>query len=148
MSASHHSLGQMAPSRSFSLTPGRSAVDSGSTAAKPAQMYVRVDAQLLDEDAETELLSADFIKKYIQYAKTTSAPQMSEAAATKISQAYATLRGKVEEYRTLPVTARTLEMGETALHLPSQTLVCATTPNCCSRPIATLCGACRAADAH
>jgi len=35
---------------------------------------------------------------------------MSEAAAAKISQAYATLRSKVDEYqRTLPVTARTLE---------------------------------------
>ncbi|KAL1495133.1 hypothetical protein AB1Y20_016999 [Prymnesium parvum] len=99
---------------------GMSAVDS-STSAKAAQMFVRVDAQLLEQacgrgreteevDAETELLSADFIKKYIQYAKTTTAPQMSEAAAAKISQAYAALRTKVDEYqRTLPVTARTLE---------------------------------------
>lgn len=46
------------------------------------------------QDAETEILSADFIKKYIEYAKATTTPQMSEAAATKISQAYATLRTK------------------------------------------------------
>ena len=95
-----HSLRRTAPPPAM---VGMSAVEGGSTAAKAAQMYIRVDAQLLDEDAETEILSADFIKKYIQYAKTTSFPQMSEAAATKISQAYATLRGKVEEYRTLPV---------------------------------------------
>ena len=103
-----HSLRRTAPPPAM---VGMSAAEAGtSTAAKAAQMYVRVDAQLLEEDAETEILSADFIKKYIQYAKTTSAPQMSEAAAEKISQAYATLRSKVDEYqRTLPVTARTLE---------------------------------------
>lgn len=96
-----HSLRKTSPTPAM---VGMSAVDSGSTASKSAQMFVRVDAQLLDDDADAQMLSAEFIKKYIQYAKTTSAPQMSEAAATKISQAYATLRGKVEEYRTLPVS--------------------------------------------
>ena len=85
--------------------------DSGSTAARAAQMFIRVDAQLVAEDAETEILSADFIKKYIQYAKTTTAPQMSEEAASKISQAYATLRGKNEEYRTLPVSSESRACG-------------------------------------
>ena len=57
------------------------------------------------------LLSTEFIKKYIQYAKTKVSPAMGEEAAAKISAAYADLRsrGKENAGRTLPITARTLE---------------------------------------
>ena len=49
-------------------------------------MFTRVDASLLGADDSTEILSADFIKKYIQFAKSTTAPQMTEDAAAKIAQ--------------------------------------------------------------
>ena len=66
------------------------------------------------DGADARLLSTEFVKKYIQYAKQKLTPSLSEDAANHISEAYADLRARVsaserDRARTLPITARTLE---------------------------------------
>jgi len=59
-------------------------------------------------EAPPELLSADFLKKYVRYAKSVISPAMTEGACEQIATAYVELRQK-QCSRTLPVTARQLE---------------------------------------
>lgn len=56
-----------------------------------------------------KLLSMDFCKKFILYAKARCHPRLSEQAASYIATSYSRLRSKEEDSKTLPVTARTLE---------------------------------------
>ena len=62
-------------------------------------------------DTDHEMLTLEFIKKYIQYAKTKS-PILNEDACDFLSEAYSSLRQKGEdkkEIRKTPITVRTLE---------------------------------------
>jgi DNA replication licensing factor MCM3 len=54
------------------------------------------------------LLTINFVKKYIHYAKNRLKPQLTDPAREIIADNYATLRSK-QNARTLPVTARSLE---------------------------------------
>ncbi|KAF8632620.1 hypothetical protein AX15_001822 [Amanita polypyramis BW_CC] len=59
-----------------------------------------------------EILSIAFVKKYIQYAKSKSAPALTQGASEHIVQAYSNLRNEDMERnqrKTSPLTARTLE---------------------------------------
>ncbi|KAJ7630534.1 MCM2/3/5 family-domain-containing protein [Roridomyces roridus] len=61
---------------------------------------------------QQQIFTIAFIKKYIQYAKSKTAPTLTKGAADYIVQVYATLRNEVMEgnrKRTSPLTARTLE---------------------------------------
>ncbi|KAJ3416784.1 MCM DNA helicase complex subunit [Chytridiales sp. JEL 0842] len=62
---------------------------------------------------KVELLSLGFLKKYIHYAKTHIQPVLTEEASKNICEIYGKLRierdGREEKYRTVPITARTLE---------------------------------------
>ena len=86
-----------------------------SAVAQPAPMHTRaLHASPNDDEAHGRMLSVEFVKKYIQYAKQKHSPSLSEEAANKISTAYADLRARVsgsdtDRARTLPITARTLE---------------------------------------
>ena len=55
-----------------------------------------------------DLLTKEFLRKYIHYAKNRIHPVLSEAAMESISNAYAEMRGK-QTPKNLPVTARSLE---------------------------------------
>lgn len=55
------------------------------------------------------LLTVDFVKKFIMYAKARVHPVLSTEAASIIANEYAALRDKESDMKTLPVTARTLE---------------------------------------
>ena len=55
-----------------------------------------------------DVLTKEFLKKYIHYAKHRVAPVLSDAAMENISQAYARMRSQ-QSQRNLPVTARSLE---------------------------------------
>ncbi|KAH8835944.1 ATP dependent DNA helicase [Flagelloscypha sp. PMI_526] len=62
--------------------------------------------------AKKEILSIAFVKKYIQYAKSKTAPVLTKGAAEHITQVYASLRNQDMESnqrKTSPLTARTLE---------------------------------------
>ncbi|GMF46419.1 unnamed protein product [Phytophthora fragariaefolia] len=54
------------------------------------------------------ILTLDFLKKYIYYAKTRYQPVLTDSAIELISEGYAELRSQ-QNARTLPVTARSLE---------------------------------------
>ncbi|KAF4320774.1 hypothetical protein JM18_002936 [Phytophthora kernoviae] len=54
------------------------------------------------------ILTLDFLKKYIYYAKTRYQPVLTDSAIDLISEGYAELRSQ-QNARTLPVTARSLE---------------------------------------
>lgn len=59
-----------------------------------------------------EVLSINFVKKYIQYAKTHVAPTLTQGASEWIANVYANLRNDEmsgNQKRTTPITARTLE---------------------------------------
>ncbi|KAI9365512.1 minichromosome maintenance protein 3 [Zopfochytrium polystomum] len=60
-----------------------------------------------------ELLSIPFLKRFIQYAKERVKPQLTDEACASITELYGKLRtekdGREEKYRTVPITARTLE---------------------------------------
>ncbi|KAI8905577.1 MCM2/3/5 family-domain-containing protein [Gorgonomyces haynaldii] len=62
---------------------------------------------------QIELLSIGFLKKYIYYCKSRVKPVLSQEASDYISQRYAELRskndGQDQQYRTMPITPRTLE---------------------------------------
>ncbi|KAJ3282409.1 MCM DNA helicase complex subunit [Borealophlyctis nickersoniae] len=63
--------------------------------------------------AKPELLSINFVKKYIHYAKTRIKPVLTQEASEYIAKEYVELRGQKEGeanmHRTMPITARTLE---------------------------------------
>ncbi|KAJ1553385.1 MCM DNA helicase complex subunit [Cladochytrium tenue] len=60
-----------------------------------------------------ELVSIPFLKKYISFAKERVRPQLTDDACAAITELYGRLRierdGREERYRTVPITARTLE---------------------------------------
>ena len=55
-----------------------------------------------------DVLTKDFLRKFIHYAKHRVHPVLSEAAMEQISSAYANMRAK-QSQKNLPVTARSLE---------------------------------------
>ena len=59
------------------------------------------------DDHATDVLSQDFLRKYIYYAKTKK-PELTEEAREYIANRYAEMRSKQDD-KTLPVTARSLE---------------------------------------
>ncbi|KAI8821797.1 MCM2/3/5 family-domain-containing protein [Fimicolochytrium jonesii] len=65
------------------------------------------------KEAKIELLSISFLKKFLHYAKTRVKPVLTEDATEYICQEYSELRaskeGEGDKYRTMPITARTLE---------------------------------------
>ena len=61
-----------------------------------------------DGDRKGDVLTKDFLRKYIYYAKMRQAPALSDEAMEVISAAYAGMRSK-SGMKNLPVTARTLE---------------------------------------
>jgi DNA replication licensing factor MCM3 len=60
------------------------------------------------EGSGNGILTLDFLKKYIYYAKTRYQPVLTDNAISLITEGYAELRSQ-QNARTLPVTARTLE---------------------------------------
>eukprot|EP01041_Mallomonas_annulata_P000460 gene460-847_t len=56
----------------------------------------------------TDILTKEFLRKYIHFAKTRAHPEMSPDAMENIAAAYADMRSK-QNNRNLPVTARSLE---------------------------------------
>jgi DNA replicative helicase MCM subunit Mcm2 (Cdc46/Mcm family) len=58
--------------------------------------------------AQGELLTKEFLRKYIHYAKLKLAPVLSDEAMEMISASYANMRAR-QSRKNLPVTARTLE---------------------------------------
>ncbi|KAE9028216.1 DNA replication licensing factor [Phytophthora rubi] len=60
------------------------------------------------EGSGNGILTLDFLKKYIYYAKTRYQPVLTDSAIELISEGYAELRSQ-QNARTLPVTARSLE---------------------------------------
>merc|ERR1712072_1159444 len=79
--------------------------------ATTTAIHSKADVAVRATDSDVELIAAEFIKKYIHYAKVKYTPQLTEAASFYITEAYADLRARVavSAGRTLPVTARTLE---------------------------------------
>jgi len=58
--------------------------------------------------AQGELLTKEFLRKYIHFAKTKQSPVLSDEAMETISTSYANMRAR-QSRKNLPVTARTLE---------------------------------------
>jgi len=59
---------------------------------------------------EGNIISLGFLRKYINYVRETVHPTLSQAACSVIASTYSELRNETQaEYRSLPVTARTLE---------------------------------------
>ncbi|KAJ3168779.1 MCM DNA helicase complex subunit [Irineochytrium annulatum] len=62
---------------------------------------------------KVEILSIPFMKKFIHYAKTRCRPILTQEASKLIGETYGELRikrdGENKKYRTMPITARTLE---------------------------------------
>jgi DNA replication licensing factor MCM3 len=61
-----------------------------------------------EEEEEVDLLTKDFLRKYIHYSKSRIHPVLSEEAMERISSDYANMRAQ-QSRRNLPITARTLE---------------------------------------
>ncbi|KAJ3128223.1 MCM DNA helicase complex subunit [Nowakowskiella sp. JEL0407] len=65
------------------------------------------------DDVRVELLSLNFMKKYIHYAKSRIKPVLTDEASEYISDLYTELRSQADgdqrRYRTVPITPRTLE---------------------------------------
>ena len=60
------------------------------------------------KSAQTELLTKEFLRKYIHYAKQKLSPVLSTEAMETIASSYANMRAR-QSRKNLPVTARTLE---------------------------------------
>ncbi|EQC34213.1 minichromosome maintenance protein 3 [Saprolegnia diclina VS20] len=71
-------------------------------------LHGNVSAATHLKDNGTGVLTLEFLKKFIFYAKTRFQPLLTDAAIDVISEGYAELRSQ-QTARTLPVTARTLE---------------------------------------
>eukprot|EP00752_Nemacystus_decipiens_P011885 g10538.t1 len=61
------------------------------------------------KDTREELVCQKFLKKFLHYSKHRIHPELTEDAREQISSAYASLRSKQGNNRSLPVTARSLE---------------------------------------
>jgi DNA replication licensing factor MCM3 len=79
---------------------------AASAAAGRSRRSSRRSAAAAEAD---KILSTDFLKRYINYAKTRTSPTLSLAAAEYISESYSALRQDVDSSKTLPITARCLE---------------------------------------
>lgn len=74
------------------------------------QMWERNFRLFRPDSTGREVLSNGFLRKYIHYARTNIKPELSEDACDLIADAYAEFRNQeVDQYRNLPVTARSLE---------------------------------------
>ncbi|KAJ3027104.1 UNVERIFIED_CONTAM: MCM DNA helicase complex subunit [Siphonaria sp. JEL0065] len=66
-----------------------------------------------NDDKKVQLISIPFLKKYIHYAKSRVQPVLTDEACAAITELYGKLRmerdGHEAKYRTVPITARTLE---------------------------------------
>jgi DNA replication licensing factor MCM3 len=89
--------------------------DEAATADGTSQVYVKYNPLLHSgalqggDPSSVKLLSIDFLKKYIAYAKQERfRPQLTDASRERIGAAYNDLRQKADA-RAMPVTARTLE---------------------------------------
>ena len=79
------------------------------TSAASATSDTSINQHLQDTTPISDLLiTPEFLRKYIYFAKNRIQPVLSDTAMELISQAYAVMRGK-QTSRTLPVTARSLE---------------------------------------
>ncbi|KAJ2897175.1 hypothetical protein MKZ38_004943 [Zalerion maritima] len=96
------------------------ALTSQEDSQQPTSVYEKYDAMLhagitargRGANKRHEVLSIPFMKKYIQYAKARIEPQLTEAARTRITDIYVSLRNDEMEgnqRRTSPMTVRTLE---------------------------------------
>lgn len=61
-----------------------------------------------EEEPEVDLLTKEFLRKYIHYAKNRMQPVLSDESMERISSDYANMRAQ-QTRRNLPITARTLE---------------------------------------
>eukprot|EP00038_Savillea_parva_P001925 m.108533 g.108533 ORF g.108533 m.108533 type:complete len:903 (+) comp10660_c1_seq5:25-2733(+) len=79
--------------------------------ARETPMYAAHDVALFGKRRKNapKLLNVEFVRKYIMYAKAKCHPVLEMDAAELIAERYAQLRSKETEYKSLPVTARTLE---------------------------------------
>nr|WCZ58669.1 DNA replication licensing factor MCM3 [Seculamonas ecuadoriensis] len=82
------------------------ASDAGDASARTdTEVYQRYDPTLHSRQG---LVTVEFLKKYIFYAKSRFRPKMSEEAARLIAEAYAEFRTR-EGQKTIPITPRSLE---------------------------------------
>ncbi|KAI8922726.1 MCM2/3/5 family-domain-containing protein [Entophlyctis helioformis] len=85
----------------------------GVRAAEPSHATRGAARRSSRRQAEIEILSIPFIKKYIYYTKNKFKPVLTDDACEYISTRYAELRsredGQQDKYRTMPMTPRTLE---------------------------------------
>lgn len=79
-----------------------------SSASSATSSTTLISTGTAEKEHHKLMFSIAFIKKYLLYAKNRVVPELSEEAATFISQSFGDLRAK-EDMKTLPVTARTLE---------------------------------------
>jgi DNA replication licensing factor MCM3 len=77
------------------------------TKASSSSSSAAAGARGADDHAD-DVLSQDFLRKYIFYAKKKIQPELSEEAREYIANRYAEMRSKQDD-KTLPVTARSLE---------------------------------------
>ena len=86
-------------------------LDDPSDASKETRVWQRggrmVDSSV-GEGRDDDVLTKDFLRKYIHYAKSRRPPELTEDAMDLISSEYASMRSK-QTKRNLPVTARSLE---------------------------------------
>lgn len=83
----------------YSVQAGTNSRSGRRRSARQAAMKTRTD----------KILSTEFLKRYINYAKTRTSPTLTVEAAEYIAEAYRDLRQDMESTKTLPVTARCLE---------------------------------------
>ncbi|KAJ3130625.1 MCM DNA helicase complex subunit [Physocladia obscura] len=76
-------------------------------------LHIGIKAMGKGSDKHASLISIPFLKKYIHYAKSRVKPVLTDEACTAITELYGQLRmavnGVDSKYRTIPITARTLE---------------------------------------
>ncbi len=84
-------------------------------------------------DHRDDVLTKDFLRKYIHYAKNRVQPALSPEAMEQISAAYTSMRAH-QSRKNLPITARTLE---TLIRLSSATAKCRLSDSVDSEDVAT-----------
>lgn len=83
-------------------------VDNGNPVDTPVWLRSGVNQGDSDKRSENDLLTKEFLRKYIHFAKNRIQPVLSDASMDRISQAYAGMRSH-QSKKNLPITARTLE---------------------------------------
>lgn len=83
--------------------------------AQKSQMYEKYN-QYLHGKGKKEILTRDFLRKYLYYAKSKINPKLTDAATEAISEAWTKLRQKANDgedysakHKVVPITVRTLE---------------------------------------